>query len=619
MGAMRIARTVTGRSMIAIFTGAYHGIFDEVIVRGTRKLKSIPAAPGIMPIGVAERARARLRHAGVARDPAPARARARRGPRRAGAEPAPRLPAGRVPARAARAHRADAARVLIFDEVVTGFRAHPRGAQGLFGIQADLASYGKVVGGGFPIGVIAGKRAFMDALDGGHWQYGDDSIPTVGVTYFAGTFVRHPLALAAAQRRARSTCATPGPALQERLTATHRRDGRRDQRRTWPSSARRSSSTRSRRCGATCSPRTCRTATSSTRCCATAASTSSTTSRASSPRRTRDEDVATIVAAYKAAADEMQASGFFPARARRGARIAADGGRARGAVDRAAARGLARRPARPRGVARLQRVDLAAPARRARRRRAAPRRARAAAAPRRAARDVRRRRPHDARAGTAPELEVPLRDLEGLAPAARDAELAAIARAPRRRAVRPRARAAGARRARAPRRRSPRARVHRPPHRARRLVVLGARQGPRRALRHRHRRAQRAAAGRAVVRRLRRRQRRARGLRRARGQRALVGRAVRRRRARARPADRSAAPAGAHARPPAARITCCPPSSLAGVKKLGAEHRREPVRDAARRLRRAAPPADRSRPISSSASRPPARRRAASRAWSATA
>src|SRR5262249_24595970 len=49
MGTMRIARTVTGRTLIAIFTGAYHGISDEVIVRGTRKLKSIPAAPGIMP------------------------------------------------------------------------------------------------------------------------------------------------------------------------------------------------------------------------------------------------------------------------------------------------------------------------------------------------------------------------------------------------------------------------------------------------------------------------------------------------------------------------------------------------------------------------------------------
>jgi len=50
-----------------------------------------------------------------------------------------------------------------------------------------------------PVGVIAGKRTYMDALDGGPWQYGDDSVPTVGVTYFAGTFVRHPLALAASK------------------------------------------------------------------------------------------------------------------------------------------------------------------------------------------------------------------------------------------------------------------------------------------------------------------------------------------------------------------------------------------------------------------------------------
>jgi glutamate-1-semialdehyde aminotransferase len=46
---MRIARTVTGRGTIAIFNGSYHGIFDEVIVRGTKKQKAVPAAPGIMP------------------------------------------------------------------------------------------------------------------------------------------------------------------------------------------------------------------------------------------------------------------------------------------------------------------------------------------------------------------------------------------------------------------------------------------------------------------------------------------------------------------------------------------------------------------------------------------
>jgi glutamate-1-semialdehyde aminotransferase len=88
---------------------------------------------------------------------------------------------------------------LIFDEVITGFRCHPAGAQGYFGIRADLCTYGKIVGGGMSIGVVSGKSEYMDALDGGHWTYGDDSTPTVGVTYFAGTFVRHPLALAAAK------------------------------------------------------------------------------------------------------------------------------------------------------------------------------------------------------------------------------------------------------------------------------------------------------------------------------------------------------------------------------------------------------------------------------------
>src|SRR5690606_3488340 len=52
LGAMRIARTVTGRSLIVAFTGSYHGIMDEVLVRGTKKLKTFPAAAGIMPEAV---------------------------------------------------------------------------------------------------------------------------------------------------------------------------------------------------------------------------------------------------------------------------------------------------------------------------------------------------------------------------------------------------------------------------------------------------------------------------------------------------------------------------------------------------------------------------------------
>ena len=56
----------------------------------------------------------------------------------------------------------------------------------------------------------------MDALDGGHWQFGDDSVPPSGVTYFAGTFVRHPLTMAAA-KAALVHMKDEGPALQERL------------------------------------------------------------------------------------------------------------------------------------------------------------------------------------------------------------------------------------------------------------------------------------------------------------------------------------------------------------------------------------------------------------------
>jgi amino acid adenylation domain-containing protein len=217
MGALRIARTVTGRSKIALFSGAYHGIFDEVIVRGAKKLRAVPAAPGIMPntaenvlvldYGTPESLEIIKTHASelaaVLIEPVQSR--------RPDLQPREFLEQLREITR-------ESGTLFIFDEVVTGFRAHPRGAQAVLGVEADLATYGKVVGGGFPIGVIAGKREYMDALDGGGWQYGDESIPTVGVTYFAGTFVRHPLALAAA-KAVLVHLKERGPALQEALNA----------------------------------------------------------------------------------------------------------------------------------------------------------------------------------------------------------------------------------------------------------------------------------------------------------------------------------------------------------------------------------------------------------------
>ncbi|MFD0751103.1 amino acid adenylation domain-containing protein [Mucilaginibacter calamicampi] len=217
IGAMRIARTVTGRSIIVAFAGSYHGITDEVIVRGSKKLKSYPAAPGIMPEAVQNmlildygtdeslkiiESRAH-EIAAVLVEPVQSR--------RADFQPVEFL-------KKLRKLTSDTETVLIFDEVISGFRFHPAGVQGMFGIKADLGTYGKVAGGGLSVGIIAGHKHYMDALDGGFWQYGDDSIPEVGVTYFAGTFVRHPLVLATT-KASLTYLKEMGPQLQESLNA----------------------------------------------------------------------------------------------------------------------------------------------------------------------------------------------------------------------------------------------------------------------------------------------------------------------------------------------------------------------------------------------------------------
>jgi glutamate-1-semialdehyde aminotransferase/malonyl CoA-acyl carrier protein transacylase len=215
LGAMRMARTVTGRSLIIAFSGSYHGINDEVIIRGSKSKKSYPGAPGIMPEAVQnmlildygtpeslEIIKQRCHEAAaVLVEPVQSR--------RMEFRPVDFL---REVREITKQHGA----ALIFDEVITGFRMHPNGAQGLFGIQADIGTYGKVIGGGMPIGAMIGKREWMDALDGGYWQFGDDSVPPAGVTYFAGTFVRHPLTMAAA-KAALVHMKEQGPGLQERL------------------------------------------------------------------------------------------------------------------------------------------------------------------------------------------------------------------------------------------------------------------------------------------------------------------------------------------------------------------------------------------------------------------
>ena len=218
LAATRVARTVTGRDMIAVFAGSYHGIFDEVLFRPLTvngETHAAPIAPGVPETALAqvivldygnpqslEILRARGSEiAAVLVEPVQSR--------RLDLQPKEFLQELRHITR-------ETGTALIFDEVVTGFRVQPGGAQAYFGVRADLATYGKVIGGGLSIGVVAGDARFMDALDGGQWQYGDASFPEVGVTFFAGTFVRHPLALAATQAVLKYL-KQAGPELQRRL------------------------------------------------------------------------------------------------------------------------------------------------------------------------------------------------------------------------------------------------------------------------------------------------------------------------------------------------------------------------------------------------------------------
>jgi len=200
--AMRLSRTVTGRDKIVVFAKDYHGNFDEVLVRGVGsgdKLRSMPVAPGIpnravddiivLPYGADESLeiiRKRGKElAAVIVEPVQSR-----------------LPEFQPKefVQELRKITTDSGAALVFDEVITGFRAGPQGAQGYYGVDADIAVYGKIIGGGMPIGVVAGKAKYMDTFDGGMWQYGDDSFPEQGVTFFAGTFVRHPLAMVAVKQ-----------------------------------------------------------------------------------------------------------------------------------------------------------------------------------------------------------------------------------------------------------------------------------------------------------------------------------------------------------------------------------------------------------------------------------
>jgi glutamate-1-semialdehyde 2,1-aminomutase len=160
--ALRIARGYTGRRKIARFEGTFHGVLDGIYV-GFRSpfdrpdCAGIPAAAYedllICPFNDLERTADILRRnrdelAGVILEPI------------SGV-----IAADPVFLRGLRELTSELGAVLIYDEIVTGFRMAPGGAQELFGVLPDLTLLGKVLGGGFPVGAVAGRREVMEVLN----------------------------------------------------------------------------------------------------------------------------------------------------------------------------------------------------------------------------------------------------------------------------------------------------------------------------------------------------------------------------------------------------------------------------------------------------------------------
>lgn len=188
MAAIRVARAATGRDLIVKFDGAYHGHGDSFLVAAGSGAASLglPDSPGV-PADLA-----RLTLTATFNDIGAIETLfTQYGDRIAAVIVEPFLGnAGFVPPipgfleglrEITRAWNA----VLIFDEVMTGFRVHPGGAQGLTGVTPDLTTLGKVIGGGLPVGAYGGTRDLMEM------------VAPAGAVYQAGTLAGNPLAMSA--------------------------------------------------------------------------------------------------------------------------------------------------------------------------------------------------------------------------------------------------------------------------------------------------------------------------------------------------------------------------------------------------------------------------------------
>jgi glutamate-1-semialdehyde 2,1-aminomutase len=188
MSALRVARAATGRSRILKFDGCYHGHADSMLVRAGSGLagQAVASSAGVS-VAVADETLV----APLDDDDALDAVFDTHGSQIAAAIIEP-LPAnyGFLPQRDEFLQRlADRCRqsgaLLIFDEVISGFRIGKTGMAGRLGIRPDLVTYGKVIGGGFPVGAYAGRQSLMD------W------VAPAGTVYQAGTLSANPIGMRA--------------------------------------------------------------------------------------------------------------------------------------------------------------------------------------------------------------------------------------------------------------------------------------------------------------------------------------------------------------------------------------------------------------------------------------
>jgi glutamate-1-semialdehyde 2,1-aminomutase len=208
MSAIRLARGFTGRDKIVKFEGCYHGHSDSLLVKaGSGALTlGVPTSPGV-PVALAEhtitleynnldQVREAFAHIGgqvaaIIVEPVAGNMNC--------VPPLPGFLEG------LREVCNDYGTVLIFDEVMTGFRVALGGAQAYYGVTPDLTTLGKVVGGGLPVGAFGGKREIME------------QIAPLGPVYQAGTLSGNPVAMAAGLATLEKIQA---PGFHERLTKT---------------------------------------------------------------------------------------------------------------------------------------------------------------------------------------------------------------------------------------------------------------------------------------------------------------------------------------------------------------------------------------------------------------